>query len=104
MATPDPTASHMDWVEYAAAQGLDRAEANSLSRDELVEIFADDDPDPEEVAYQDQGSLDAPTQVTDPGEPAEDVGTQELRDEARSRLSGVNQPRKPFPWEAPRKR
>lgn len=97
---PPSNAAKADWVEYAVARGLDRDEAEACARDELVEMFGDDD-DEGDAAYQDQGSLDQPVQSTEPTPAANDVGTEELREEARQRLSGVNRSRTPFPWEVP---
>lgn len=50
--------------------------------------------DEAEVDYQDQGSLDEPVQTTEPPtEAASEVGTEELRTEARRRLSGITRAR-----------
>ena len=97
MSAPASTDSKQAWVDYAVEQGLDEDEARGYTRDELAEMLAA--PEPE---VQDQGSLDAPIQFTAPveesSEESSDVGTPELREEARAR---VGSRRKPFPWEAP---
>lgn len=38
---PKRNASHEAWVDYAVSLGHDRAEAEALSRDELVELLAE---------------------------------------------------------------
>ena len=38
-AMPRKSASKTDWVAYATAQGLDSAEAEALTRDQLAELF-----------------------------------------------------------------
>lgn len=96
MSAPGPNDSKQAWVDHAVAEGLDEEEAEGFTRDELAEMFTP------EVEYQDQGSLDEPVQSTEPVEAAADVGTDELRDDARERVrSGQNRAREPFPWEGP---
>jgi len=92
---PGPNASSDELVSFAVEQGFTAEEAQAYSREELIELFASGDP---EDAYQDQGSLDQPTQSTPASVPT-DVGTEELRDEAHRRVTGVNRKREPFPWE-----
>jgi hypothetical protein len=44
-ARPKKSASKGAWVAYTVAQGLDEAEANEHTRDELVELFANEGED-----------------------------------------------------------
>ena len=89
-------ATREELVDHAVSQGLDPEEADELTDSELVDLYGEPDAD-----YQDQGSLDQPVQSTEPTEAASDVGTEELREEARRIVTGKNRPREPFPWEVP---
>lgn len=121
MAVPSRYATKGEWIDYAIEQGLDRDDVAGMSRSEIADLFIEDvqaeppkpepdppqekaAPSPQEEAIQDQGSLDQPVQSTaKPAEASAGVGTPELREEARrrvtSRHNGVNNPREPFPWE-----
>jgi uncharacterized protein (DUF1800 family) len=40
---PSKNASKADWAAYAIAQGMDEADAEDMTRNELAEHFADED-------------------------------------------------------------
>jgi hypothetical protein len=91
-------ATRTELINLAITEGLDPEDADSLTDEELVDLYGE----PEDVSYQDQGSLDAPIQADVPSEVASDIGTEELREEASRRVAdGVNRQRERFPWELP---
>lgn len=93
------TASRDEMIDLAVSEGLELDEAEALSDKELADML-DGDVVEFDIEYQDQGSYDAPVQTdTAQTEVASDVGTAELREEAARRVSGINVPREPFPWE-----